>query len=991
MGVGARHPSSGIATVVAATLRAAALCTPPALMYAPAALAQSAAPAPLSAAIPAQPIREALTSFANQTGLELVYVSGVVRSQRSRPVPAGLGPDAALTRLLRGTGLRYEYMTPRTVRILAVAPRTSTAPQGEEPEEVIVTASRRTEAVQDVPISIQVLTNATLARLNVSTFDDFVPYLPGVTAHGVGPGQNNIYVRGLGSGDGGIQGGGFITSFPNVAVYLDEQSVQLPNRNLDVYTADLERIEVLEGQQGTLFGAGAEAGVLRYITNKPKLNVTEAQVNAGAAATSHGNASHAIDAVLNLPLIRDHLAVRAVIYDDRRGGYIDNIPGTFSRTPADLGIAQFNGGVVPPSPQINNHALAASAFNPVTYQGTRVEALYRFNDGWSALVAQSYQSVAADGVFAEMAADPFGQPQPDLSVQLFNPSYNKDHFENTALTINGRVGSLELLYAGSYVIRNVEQQQDYTAYVHAGYYIDYYQCINLSGSSTLANPAAQCFTPSSYWRDVLRNTHQSHELRITTPDDWRVRAVGGLFRETFTTHDQLDWYYLTAIPYFNPVGPPTGYYSLNGRVVCGCTPGAAFVPGSGVTSNNPNVRPPGDGFFNDVTRGYTQSAAYASFDFDMIPRVLTLTAGTRYYRTSSSEVGATVDSFGCNLLTSQQPVPNPCINRNFVNLNAEDLSRSYSGFRSRANLSWKVTDDALLYYTWSQGLRPGVFNRGIGNAGRSPLTNPLLFGGAPFSFQDQAVKHGSWNPPQALAPDSLTNNEVGWKTSWFQQRLIWNGALYQENWDHVQIGALDSTLVGGAIVNGGNYVVRGLEMSGQASIGAGLTIDFGAAWNHSALVKEAVFLWGDGTPIDFSILHDSTGRTLSNPAGVLGSPLSGSPPFQGNVRIRYRFDFLGYEAFAQLGAVHQSHSFATLDRLSLDAQGHSTFYDLPPFTTYTASVGAGRDAWQVQLYADNLTDTRAELFANYRQYYKAVTVNRPRTIGLRISYKIQGG
>ena len=108
-------------------------------------------------------------------------------------------------------------------------------------------------------------------------------YLPGVTAHGVGPSQNNIYIRGLGTGDFGNQAAGSNGSFPNVAIYLDEQSAQLPGRNLDIYAADLERIEVLEGPQGTLFGAGAQAGVLRYITNKPKLNVTEASVSAGYA------------------------------------------------------------------------------------------------------------------------------------------------------------------------------------------------------------------------------------------------------------------------------------------------------------------------------------------------------------------------------------------------------------------------------------------------------------------------------------------------------------------------------------------------------------------------------------------------------------------------------------------------------------------------------------------------------------------------------------
>src|SRR6266403_982633 len=136
--------------------------------------------------------------------------------------------------------------------------------------EITVTAQRRTERTQDVPIALQVLTGETLTQLNVTTFDDFVKYLPNVMSAGSGPGQNNIYMRGLSTGSGLVPGSGAVGSFPNVAVYLDEQSAQLPYRNLDVYAADLERIEVLEGPQGTLFGAGAQAGVVRYITNKPK-------------------------------------------------------------------------------------------------------------------------------------------------------------------------------------------------------------------------------------------------------------------------------------------------------------------------------------------------------------------------------------------------------------------------------------------------------------------------------------------------------------------------------------------------------------------------------------------------------------------------------------------------------------------------------------------------------------------------------------------------
>jgi len=981
-------------TLAVAVLRALSICAPAALLNTPATLAQAVEPTALTAGIPAQPLAQALEVFARQTGLQVVYVSDILRDQRSHAVAAGQGASDALTLMLEGTGLKFEFLTPRSIRILAIVvgpphATTSKPPAREELQEVIVTANRREENAQNVPMTVQVLTGATLTKWNVTTFDDFVTYLPGITAHGVGPGQENIYVRGLATADGGEQSSGVIGSFPNVAVYLDEQSAQLPNRNLDIYAADLERIEILEGPQGTLFGAGAEAGVVRYITNKPKLDRTEAKVNAGYSTTTHGGPNSNIDATFNIPLIPDKFAVRAVIYNEQRGGYITNVPAIFARAPTDLGIGIFFGGHVPANSEVlNNFNIAAGQINPVTYSGLRAEALYRFDEDWDALITQSFHNIQANGVFTEMAANSLGEPQPDLSVQLYNPSYDKDKFENTALTINGRIGALKLLYAGSYLVRNVEQVQDYTQYVRATY-ADYYQCA-IPGPTFVVG---QCFTPSSTWRDVERNTHLSHELRLSTSSEGRIRGLGGLFYENYRVQEQVDWFYLTAQPYFHPIGPPTGYYTLNGSPllpngspVYFNTPGAVFVPAP-VTSINPNVRPPGVGFFDDITRGYTQKAAYVSVDIELIPRTLTLTTGTRYSSTETSEVGSTVGSFyGCELI-NDPAAPNPCVNHsNVFNLDAQHLDKTYSGFKSRANLSWKLAENALLYYTWSQGFRAGGFNR----APAAPaFSSPLAANG--HANQAQAGRHGGWAASVDFAPDNLTNNEIGWKTLWIDRRIQWNGALYQEDWNQTQIplaglGVINSSV----IISGGNYRVRGVETSSVAHLATGLMIEAGAAWNHSELVKQATLLWRDGTPIDFSSLQDSQGRPFTNPSGPVGSPLAGAPPFQGNIRLRYEVTWNGYEAFAQLAGAHQAHSLSTTYRLSQDLQGKSTVYDLPAFTTYDAALGAGKDAWLVQLYAENFTDTRAQLYANYTQWYKAVTVNRPRTLGLRFSYKFSG-
>src|ERR1700728_4074838 len=209
-------------------------------------------------------------------------------------------------------------------------------------QEITVTATRRSQSMQDVPISMQAFTGQSLQQLNIQTFDDYIKFLPNVTTANNGPGQNEVYMRGLSAGTQPSQGSGSTGLYPNVAIYLDNQSGQLPNRNLDIYAADLDRIEVLEGPQGTLFGAGAEAGAIRYITNEPKLDVTEGSVKAGYSATAHGDPNSDVTAILNIPLIADTLAVRGVIYNDSRGGYIKHVPATFTRKNTDIGIHYAN-------------------------------------------------------------------------------------------------------------------------------------------------------------------------------------------------------------------------------------------------------------------------------------------------------------------------------------------------------------------------------------------------------------------------------------------------------------------------------------------------------------------------------------------------------------------------------------------------------------------------------------------------------------------------
>jgi iron complex outermembrane recepter protein len=875
----------------------------------------------------------------------------------------------AIAAILSSQGASYAFA--------AVAAENSTS--SDTLAEVVVTAQRRSENIQDVPIAIQALTSATLTQLNVTTFDDYIKYIPNVTSQGLGPGQNNIYMRGLSTAVGALQGSGVVGTFPNVAVYLDDQSVQLPGRNLDIYAADLERIEVLEGPQGTLFGAGAQAGVVRYITNKPKLDKVEANFNVGYATTVHGGNSNNLDATLNVPLIADTLAVRAVVYNDSRGGYISNIPGTFARSDSDLGIGYaYNNGKVPlNSVAINNTNLARPEDNPVVYKGIRVAGLWKINDDWNALIVQSYQDMKADGVFAEQQFDSLGNKQPDLTVQLYNPSFTKDKFTNTSWTINGRIGPLKAVYTGGYLARNVEQIQDYTNYAR-GPYVDYYQC---AGANPVTGAPPFCATPSATWHDVEKNTHKSHEFRLSTPDDWRVRGIFGLFWEDYKIGEVVDWNYKTATDYFTPIAPTAGYFvgpngifqgpndPKPGRPYRYNNTGVTFVPLT-PSVNDPSIRNINDGFFDDIQRGYKQKAAFLSVDFDLVPHKLTLTAGTRYFKIDNDEKGSVVGSFGCKTFPPGAPAPNPCRDHsNATNLDSLGLNKSDKGFKSRANLTWKITSDALVYATWSQGFRAGGFNR-------------------PNSIESGSPLKGVFAVPIAFDSDNLVNKEIGWKSEWLNHRLQINGAVYQEDWKDAQVGIFAPGLTGNLTftTNGADFRSRGVEITSVARVTHGLTVTAAAAWNSTELTRAPQFNDVNGNAIDWSKFSDRCG-TLRNPFGEQGDPLAGAPPFQGNIRLRYEFAINDYQAFWQIGATHQGHSLSSTDRLTKDLQCSSIAYDNPQFSSYDASVGVAKDAWAVQLYAQNIDDTRGELYANARQWYKSVTVTRPRTIGLRLNYK----
>jgi iron complex outermembrane recepter protein len=846
-------------------------------------------------------------------------------------------------------------------------------------EEITVTAQRREQSMQDVPISMQAFTGQALQQLNIQTFDDYIRYLPNVTSANNGPGQNEVFMRGLSAGSQASQGSSSTGLFPNVAIYLDNQSGQLPNRNLDIYAADLNRIEVLEGPQGTLFGAGAEAGVIRYITNQPKIDVTEANIKAGYGTTAHGDNNSDVTAVLNLPLIAEHMAVRAVIYNDQRGGYIDNVPATFTRKNTDLGIGYANypatngqcpdglpnnGFCVPPgSPTLNNNSIAARAINPVTYQGIRAQLLYKINDDWDVLLAQSYQDMDSRGVFYQQPNASDGAALQPLEVTLFNPAYDKDKFEMTSLTIDGKVGPLKGVYTAGYLVRNVEQEGDYTNYSRA-IYAEYYQCVGPGAGVA----QSKCYSPSASWHTSEKNKHMQQEFRLSTPDDWRVRGIVGAFYEDNKLFDQTAWSY-------------KGIPDCTAALATGCFTPLGTFPGSSV--DPAGIRPGTESFYQDTPRETKQTAFFGSVDFDLIPKVLTLTAGTRHFLFENSYKGSVMSSFGC--YEAGTP-PGGCTSSFSYNLDAQNLQGSESGFKSRTNLTWHIMPDVMVYYTWSQGFRPGGFDEN-GGTGHIYGTDGQL----------QYLLPRSWDS------DKLTNNEIGWKTEFLDHRFQWNGAIYRENWDNVQISFFDPGLLGNLFfnTNGQNFVVKGLETSMVARVVSGLTVQGAASWNQTRQTNSPALI--DNNPLSANFGKaitqqcDSTGANcvaITNPFGPVGSPTANAPPLQFSLRARYEWSFGDYNSFAQFGASHTGHSFTQAGSNPTFAAGTVGIgtsrlrFENAAYSTFTASIGIAKDAWNAMLYAENLGNSHASTFTSTDQFIVEQTPLRPRVIGVSFGYKI---
>ena len=610
--------------------------------------------------------------------------------------------------------------------VAAMAPQ-AVESQERQIEEVVVSATKKKENASDVPITVTALTEETLKEMNVSNFDEYIEYLPNVTSGGRGPGQSTIYIRGMAVDPVNVFLSAAQGSSPNVALYLDEQPIQVPGRNLDVYVADMERIEVLAGPQGTLFGASSQAGTVRLITNKPKFNVSEGGFNTSLFNTAHGERSYSFDGFLNVP-ISDSWAVRGVVYQTKAGGYIDNVAGTWS----GKGRGSFNSTAT--FQEDNNTALVEDDFNDSSYKGFRLSSAYSINDDWDLLVTHIDQDITADGVFD------YDPAIGDLQVSRFIEDTLEDSFNQTSITLEGRMGSLDAIYTGSLLERTADQTVDYSGYANVGAYLPYYVCnaydYTVCGSATVQVELYD------------ENSRTTHEFRVSSNEfsDLPFSYTAGVFIDESELKTQNDYGYLGTLSAAANAGTYGGYIDN--------------TPIPGAWAGNPNARPSQYRFFNDILRLEEQTSFFAELTFPVSDK-LDLLFGVRKYDLDLDFRGQSKFGYrGANVANGRDYDAAP---HGTAPLNLSDQITKFTA-------SYKPDADTLYYFTRSEGYRPGGFNRG----GGKPSSNA--------AFPDV---------PLTYATDDVVNTEFGVKTLLLDGAMRLNASYYNIEWTDIQVSRFD--------------------------------------------------------------------------------------------------------------------------------------------------------------------------------------------------------
>jgi len=519
---------------------------------------------------------------------------------------------------------------------------------------------------------------------------------------------------------------------------------------------------------------------------------------------------------------------------------------------------------------------------------------------------------------------------------------------------------LDVVYTGAYTDRETNQRVDYTDYLFVGQYLPYYICDGGVTYPGAGGPTGTCQAPNLYVTSVSDTTVFTQELRFSTPADWRVRAQAGGFYSDLELQERNDFAYPG-----NVLAQPFGPFAPN-------------FPQAGFTTD-PGPFPADTIFRNDIRRTDQQLGFFGEVSFDIVPDLLTITGGVRYYDIEVDFEGSANGSF-CNSGAAQDANAfgtdindlydgdgvytfigscNAALRQTFdlsdsladiqaAGLSATQAQQVFNAVRApdvaaasgtifKGTLTVTPTEDTLFYATYSEGFRPGLLNRPGG------ATN-----GAGFTV------------PFELETDEVKNYELGWKLDLIDGQFRFNGSAF-----YVDISRLQTTIFDPSITN--------LFFSDNAANAEiyGLEADFTVA----PYATPGLTIAGA-----FSILDSEITEVLTPTSDVLvGEPLAFAPEFQGNIRMRYEWDLSStLEAFVMPQFTYSASKFTDIIEINK--------IELDSYSVVDLSAGVVADQWRFEVFGENLFDERAQISGNFVNDRPRISVNRPMTVGFRVSY-----
>ena len=774
-------------------------------------------------------------------------------------------------------------------------------------QEIVVTATRHEEVLSKVPVSVSAFTQESMDEKGIKDFTDVARFTPGVTIDATGTGTNSISIRGISSSGGSGTTG----------IYIDDTPIQIHSLGFNAddtlpKTFDLERVEVLRGPQGTLFGAGSEGGTVRYILTQPSLSKSSIYARSEVAFTQSGDPSYEAGVAAGMPVIDGTLGVRGSIWYRRDGGWIDRID-PFTLATVD---SKSNWDAT----YVARLAAKWAVTDSVTISPSLLYQHRNRNDisvFWPQVTGANGQTATSDpGSHRFLNADPTARPEPD-------------HYFLPVLKAEADLGSMSLISNSSYYTRDDLSGYDGTLY-NLGYYQTLATRTGPNGTFTGANqfdPNLQFINPNSYPLIDQYGLHlppgiQNYRSPATVVNEQRT-FTEEVRLQSNDPNSRLTWtsgvfYQFTRQVSFEGIYDPM-VDNLFGNLFIECPAGAPCDPATGTPATATGSF--GLGLFNgysyyNYNTGHDrQTALFGEVSYEVIDRVK-LTAGARVAKTAFDFTHfATGTQNGTTTLNSGNKEETP--------------------FTPKLGVSFQADPNDLYYFTYAKGFRTGGDNAPI----------PSLLCPSTFTTLGLPVSANSASPA-TYNSDTVKSYEIGAKNKLFGSLRL-ASSLYYIKWSDIQQNVYLPGCGFQFTTNVGTAAAKGFDVQADWNATDSLSFESAFGYTNARYLRDASLVSG-GAPIA------KAGDAVVGDSGVA------TPPWTVTIGALYEFTALDLQSYFRLDYQYESksHFLTAAEDQGVSPTVFDKFAYTPPATTFvTMRAGTKIRGWNVSAFVDNVFDT----------------------------------